>query len=200
MTEDTRNIRPVLDPRWLQPARVNKATAITSVAILAALLFAMLHPDSMPHNQEAFGDIATHLGLPLWGCVTSIVCLVYLPIPYALWHLFRIVFRAASEGATISKFGIVRAVFTVPSRHPDLKALRLIVLSILGGYIVAAFTYAFLADENDLNGSALKSRRVRRRIQPSRTLRAPLSRQCVSRLEYDPTARATATQSKNIDR
>lgn len=150
MTEAPSVTPRVVDARWLQPARLIKATVILSVVILAVLLAALLHPDPEPHNQEAFGAIATQLGIPLWAFVTVIVGLAWAPLPFAFWHLNRILLRGLSEGETISKFGIVRAVFTVPSRHPDLRVSRLIVLFILGGYIAALFTYAYIADEREL--------------------------------------------------
>lgn len=140
----------VIDARWLKPARLIKATVILSVVILAALLAALLHPDSMAQNQESFGDFATKFGMPLRTFVAVIVVTAWLPLPFAFWHLFRIVFRGASEGEPMGKFGLVRAVFTVPSRHPDLRQSRLIVVLILGGYIVTMFTFAYLADERDL--------------------------------------------------
>jgi len=150
MTEDLQHLPRVIDERWLQPTRQIKATVILSLVILAVLLAALLHPDSMAHNQEAFGDIATQLGMPLRIFVIVIVVAVWLPLPFAFWHLFRIVFRGVSEGESLSKFGIVRAVFIVPEHHPDLRVSRLIVILILGGYIVTMFTSAYLADERDL--------------------------------------------------
>ncbi len=149
MTETPSASPRVVDARWLQTSRLLKATVILSVVILAVLLAALLHPDSLPHNQEAFGAIANKLGVPLWAFVTAIVGVAWLPLPFAFWHLNRIVFRGASEGGSISRFGLVKAVFTVPSHHPDLRVSRLIVLFILGGYIVALFTYAYIADERD---------------------------------------------------
>ena len=150
MTEPTQHVPRLVDESWLQPARVTKATVILSLMILTGLLAALLHPDSMPHNQEAFGDVASRLGVPLRAFVAALVAVVFLPLPFAFWHLFRIIFRGASEGETMSRFGLVRAVFTVPERHPDLRTSRLIVLIILGGYITAMFTYAYMADERDL--------------------------------------------------
>lgn len=109
-------------------------------------MFAMLQPDSMEHTQKMFGAVGP-FGTPLWVGVAIAVTLVFLPLPFAFFHLFQIVFRGASEGARISGFGIVHSVFTVPSRYPDLRRSRVVVLLILGGYILAMFTYAFLADE-----------------------------------------------------
>ncbi|MCE9609280.1 MAG: hypothetical protein K8R23_03535 [Chthoniobacter sp.] len=163
MTEAPKNTPIVLDARWLQTARITKATVIVSLAILAALLMGFLHPDSAPHNQEAFGNIALKLGVPLRVFVIVVVGVAYLPLPLAFWHLFRIVFRGASEGVAISKFWIARAVFTVPRRHRDLRVSRLIVLLILGGYIVAMLTYAYIADERDLKrkGSEAQGKQAR---------------------------------------
>jgi hypothetical protein len=140
----------VLDPRWLEPARLMKATVLISVLILGTLLFALLNPDSMPHNQEAFGGLAAKLGLPLWAVVTLLVCVAYLPLSFAFYHLFRLVFRGASEGGGISLLSLLRAVFVVPSRHPDLRASKWIVILILGGYLAAILTWAYFADERDL--------------------------------------------------
>ena len=131
MTEAPSESPLVVDARWLQPAQLIKKTVILSAVILAVLLAAFLHPDSMPHNQEAFGAIAIKLGVPLWAVVTAIVGVAWLPLTFAFWHLNRILLRGLSEGETISSFGMVKAVFTVPSRHPDLRVSRLIVLFIL---------------------------------------------------------------------
>ena len=150
MTENAPQTPPTTDARWLQPARVTQATIIGSLVIFAGLLFALLHPDSMPQTQEVFGGMAAKTGLPLWAVVVLVVGIAYLPFPFALWHLFRIVFRGASEGEVISKFGLVRAIFTVPSRHPDLRGSRWMVLLIFGGYLVAILIFAYLADERDM--------------------------------------------------
>ena len=142
----------VVDPRWLEPGKPRKAAILMSIVIYGTLMFAMIQPDSMEHTQNVFGAIGP-FGTPLWVGVALAVTLVFLPLPFAFTHLFQIVFRGASEGARISGIGIVHSVFTVPSRHPDLRRSRVIVLLILGGYIFAILTYAFLADEAALRRS-----------------------------------------------
>ena len=141
---------PTMDARWLEPARLTKATVLISLALYACVLFALLNPDSMPQNQETFGDMAAKTGLPLWAFVTLAVSLACIPLPFAFWHFFRILFRGASEGTGISMFGMLRCLFTVPNRHPDLRISRWIVFLIFGSYLVAIFTFAYLADERDL--------------------------------------------------
>ncbi|HBJ87630.1 MAG TPA: hypothetical protein DDZ88_27990 [Verrucomicrobiales bacterium] len=149
MTDGTPNSRHELNARWLDPARLTKATVILSLVILAALLIALLHPDSAPNNQKVFGELATKVGLSLRPLVILIVCIVWLPLPIAFWHLSQILLRSASEGGSLSKLGIVRSIFVIPGRHPDLKVSRLVVLLVLGGYIVAILTCAYIADERD---------------------------------------------------
>lgn len=150
MSEASHQVSPVRDARWLQPVRPVFAAAILSLMILAVLLSVLLSPDSMPRTQEIFGGMAAKVGVPVWFFVSFITAVAWLPLPFAFWHLFRIVFRGAWEGGPISGFGMLRSVFTVPSRHPDLKAARLIVILVLGSYLVAMFSYAYIADERDL--------------------------------------------------
>ena len=137
----------VIDTRWLEPGKSRKATIITSVAVYGAWLFAMLQPDAMEHTRKMFSVTNGSFGTPFWLTVAFAVTAVLLPMPLAFFHLFQIMFRGASEGRRISGFGVVHSVFTVPSRYPDLRHSRLIVLLILGCHIFAMFTYAFLADE-----------------------------------------------------
>ena len=137
----------VVDTRWLEPGKSRKAAILMSVAIYGAMLFAMLQPDSMEYTLKMFSATSGPFGTPLWLIVALSVTVVFLPLPFAFYHLFQIMFRGASEGRRLSGFGIVHSVFAVPSRHPDLRRSRFIVLLILGGYIAAMFIYAFLADE-----------------------------------------------------
>jgi preprotein translocase subunit SecG len=147
MAKPTSTELPVLDARWLERGRLIKATIIVSAAFLLAILAVLVSPESARQNQEVFGGLSAWLGLPLLPVVLLAACGAYFPLPFAFWHLFRIVFCGAAEGGTISKFGVVKALFEVPRRHPDLRMSRLIVIVILGGYMATTLTLAYIADE-----------------------------------------------------
>jgi hypothetical protein len=114
---------------WNEPDRIRKATLLLSSVLYAALLFAMLDPNSMKQSEEVFGPAP--LGLPLEAFVLALVTLVFIPLPLAFWHGYRIAARALSEGMILSKFNLIKCLFTTPSQHPDLRPSRIIVLAIV---------------------------------------------------------------------
>ncbi len=65
---------------WNDAGRIRKATLLLSVALYAGLLFALLHPDSMPQWERFLG--VHPFGLPLIIFVTFVITIFYLPLPF----------------------------------------------------------------------------------------------------------------------
>ncbi len=130
---------------WNDPKRVLLATILCSVAMYGAVLAAMLHPDSMPTSVAVFGE--SPLGLPLRLFVILFFTLLSVPIPIGVWHTYRILFRAASEGGGgFSKHEIIASLLRTPSSHPDLRRSRRIVLGVGAFYLALMFGWLAYAN------------------------------------------------------
>lgn len=146
---------PTINPKlaaWNDPKRLRKATLGMSCGFYVLILFAILHPDSMPQSERLFG--AAPLGLPLWFFMALLVTLVFAPLPFAFWHGYRIIFRAMSDGGRLSKLNMIRYLFTTANHHPDLRRSRVIVLTILFVYLASMFGWAYYEDEKDIGAKA----------------------------------------------
>lgn len=122
---------------WNDPKRVRRATILCSVAMYGAVLSAMLHPDSMPTSVAVFGE--RPLGLPLRLFVILFFTMLSVPIPIGVWHSYRILFRAASEGRGLSKHELIASLLRTPSSHPDLRRSRRVVLGVGAFYLALMF-------------------------------------------------------------
>lgn len=118
---------------FLDPKRVRLATILCSLAMYGAVLSAMLHEDSLPTSIAVFGE--RPLGLPLRLFLVLYFTVLSIPVPVGVWHLYRILFRAASEGAGFSKQDILRSLLQTPSVHVDLRRSRRIVLGVAAFYV-----------------------------------------------------------------
>ncbi len=122
---------------WNDPKRVRLATILASLAMYGAVLSAMLHPDSVPTSVAVFGNRPFGLPLPLF--VVLFFTLLSVPLPFGVWHAYRILFRGASEGIGFSKHEIIRSLLRTPSFHPDLRRSRYIVLGVGTFYLLLMF-------------------------------------------------------------
>jgi hypothetical protein len=130
------------------PKRARTAAILTSIAFTAAVMFATLQEDSLATFQKVFG--ARPLGLSLRLFVGIFIGLLLLPMPLAVWHGFKILFRGLSEGGGLSKFQMIRYVFEVPSRHPDLRVARRIVLGVSGFYAALVVAWILYTESHGL--------------------------------------------------
>ena len=133
---------------WNEPRRVSTAAIVLSVLISGAVMFAMLHEDSMPTFIKVFGE--RPLGIPLRLFVGIFVSLLMIPFPFAAWHGYRIVFRHASEGGGLGQVAMVRSIFTTAKIHPDLKRSQVIVVTIVAFYLILMFGWAIYADSRGI--------------------------------------------------
>lgn len=133
---------------WRDPRRVRLAAAVVSGALYAGLLSAVLHPDSMPTSVAVFGE--RPLGLPLRLFIFLFFSLLFLPVPFASWHGFLILFRNAAEGGGFGKPEIVRAILSTPSVHKDLRRSRRIVVATGIFYLALMAAWIWYADSRGI--------------------------------------------------
>lgn len=147
-----RNATPLtpaqLAAAWNDPRRVQTAAILLSVVLYGAVLFAMLHEGSMPTSIKVFGE--RPLGLPLRLFIGIFFSLLMIPLPFAAWHGFRILFRHASEGGSLGQVAMVRSIFTTAKIHPDLRRSQIVVLTIVGFYLILMFGWAIYADSRGI--------------------------------------------------
>ena len=133
---------------WQDPRRARMAALLFSIAIYSAVLFALLHPDSMPTSIKVFGE--SPLGLPLRLFLWMLITIVLLPLPIAAWHGYQIIFRFLAGGGRLSKLNMVRALVKTPAEHEDLRRSRNIVLGIFAFYVGLIVAWIVYADSHGL--------------------------------------------------
>lgn len=133
---------------WNDPKRARTAGIVLTVAIYGAVMFAMLHEDSMPTSIKVFGE--KPLGLPLRLFIGIFFSLLMIPLPFAAWHGYRIIFRHASEGGSLGQVALVRSILTTAKIHPELKRSQVIVLTIIAFYLALIFGWAIYADSRGI--------------------------------------------------
>ena len=82
---------------WNDPKRIRNAAILFSLAMYGATLAAVLQPDSLPTFRAVFGE--SPLGMPLRLFAGLYFTVLFLPLPFAAWHGFKILFRGALPGA-----------------------------------------------------------------------------------------------------
>jgi len=132
-------------PEQLTRARI--ASALLTLGIGAALLWASLHKDSLSVFAKVLGS--RPLGVDLRYVVAGSVVLLVIPISFAAFHAFRIWLRGMSDGRMRSAGGLA-ALITVPNRHPDLRISRTIVFATFTVYFIAMIAWAVYADSRGL--------------------------------------------------
>jgi hypothetical protein len=102
--------------------RLNIATVLLSLALYGVAVGIHFAADVHKVDVKVFGPAP--LGLPA-GVVGAILSTVlYLPVPFVLWHVMRIMFQAMTEGGGA---GIV-SLIVIGARHPHLHRSLLISL------------------------------------------------------------------------
>jgi hypothetical protein len=95
--------------------KVSRATILISVLVYAILIGVNFDPAVRAKQVEAFG--AQPLGLPVTVVVGLVETLLFLPIPWVLWHGMRIGFQAHQDGRRVG----IGYMLIVGSLHPHLQ-------------------------------------------------------------------------------
>jgi hypothetical protein len=115
--------------------------------LMPALIYALLigttfSPDIQPFLAKAFG--AAPFGLPVALVVAGAVALVFLPLVLALHHVVLIAERAAMDGRSLGKIGLLAYAAGVGQRHPELRrSQRISLLGLIYFVLVCAAWIAY---------------------------------------------------------
>jgi hypothetical protein len=127
-----------------------KSTTSYAVPILihALLVSATLSPDVQAFLAGAFGPKA--FGLPIALVAAAAVAILFLPFTLAVHHFMQIAERAAAEGHSLGKIGLLAYAASVGQRHPDLRRSQLMSLAGLVYFIVLCAAWIAYADARGL--------------------------------------------------
>lgn len=127
-------------------SRRAKATAIFSVAMFGALLYSVLAEPAF--WTGAFGP--TSLGMPTPICIALIVSLLYLPVPWFVWHAMEIVLRGKELGMPLGSLGIVLMFLTIGRRVPGLRGSQAVVAAGFCYFVTLLAAWIYYADARGL--------------------------------------------------
>lgn len=126
------------------PRRARRAGLLFSIAIYAALMFAMLDEKSLVVSAKTFG--ASPLGLPIKLFVVLFFTFLYLPVPFAALHFYRLLFRSMTghgETETVEELNTLRE---MPPACPERRKSRCIVLSTIAFYALLIVFWILYAE------------------------------------------------------
>jgi hypothetical protein len=86
-------------------------------------------------HVEAFG--AAPFGVPVVAMVLAVLAVLALPIPWFIWHAFRLSFQAHQD----QKWFGPRYLFRVGGLHPHLRRSRTICLAGLAYFLILSGTW-----------------------------------------------------------
>lgn len=98
--------------------------------------------------EPAFWEVAfgpTVLGLPAVVAVALAVSVLYLPLPWFVWHAMAVVLRGRDLGFSMGRTGVLMALLTIGRHASELRRSQWIALGGLGygvALIVAWILYA----------------------------------------------------------
>lgn len=116
----------VVSPEW--------AGRGMALLILLVLLGTNLDPEVAAVQRRAFGEAP--FGAPLLVVVLIAQTILFLPYFWVFPHLMRIVFRATSDRASLSKAGLAGYIMGVHRHHPELRRARAFALGGLAYFVV----------------------------------------------------------------
>ena len=120
----------------------------TSYALPALIYFLLIgtafSPDVQPVLAKAFG--AEPFGLPVVWVVAIVQAVLLFPFAYALHHFMLIAHRAAADGHSIGKIGLLVYATNVGRLHPDLRRSQIIALAGLIYFVVICGIWIAYAD------------------------------------------------------
>lgn len=117
--------------------------------VMPALMYALLvgttfSPSLQPFLVKAFG--AAPFGLPVALVVAAVVALVLLPFALALHHFMLIAERAALDGSSLGKIGLLAYALDVGKRHPELRRSQRMALFGLVYFVLVCAAWIAYAD------------------------------------------------------
>ncbi|KAF1717996.1 hypothetical protein CSC74_03605 [Pseudoxanthomonas yeongjuensis] len=117
--------------------------------VLPALIYALLigttfSPDVQPVLVKAFS--ASPLGLPVAPVVAGAVAVLFLPFAFSLHHFMLIAGRAAADGHSLSKVGLLAYAASVGQRYPELRRSQLICFAGLIYFVLVCAAWIVYAD------------------------------------------------------
>jgi hypothetical protein len=125
----------------------------TTSYVVPGLIYALLvgttfSPDIQPFLVKAFG--ATPFGLPVSLIVSGAVAILFLPFAIALHHFMLIAERAALDGNSLGKIGLLAYAVSVGHRHPELRRSQLISLFGLVYFVLVCAAWIAYADSRGI--------------------------------------------------
>lgn len=117
--------------------------------VVPALIYALLigttfSPDVQPVLAKAFG--AAPFGFPVVPVVAAAMAVLFLPFVFALHHFMLIAERAAVDGHSIGKIGLLSYAASVGRRHPELRRSQRISLAGLAYFVLVCAAWIVYAD------------------------------------------------------
>ncbi len=97
---------------------------------------------------HAFGPSIRGLPTPL--AVTLAVTLVYLPIPWFLWHGVEIFLRGRDAGLPLGHLGIFYTLLTIGRSQPELRRSQVIAIGGLCYFVAVMAAWIYYADARGL--------------------------------------------------
>jgi hypothetical protein len=117
-----------------------KWTALITAVVYAVVLILTFEPEPAEVSAKAFGQ---PFGLPTQVFVIVFFTLLYLPIPWFLWHSSRIIQYAARDKVVPYPFMLIRYFLKSDARHPELQTSKricyvgmLYVIGVVASWIV----------------------------------------------------------------
>jgi hypothetical protein len=128
--------------------QTSKTNIVVPVLVYALLVGTTFSPSLQPFLAKAFG--AAPFGLPVSLAVAGVVAIVFLPFALALYHFMRIAERAAVDGSSLGKIGLLAYAAGVGQRHPELRRSQLISLFGLVYFVLACVAWIVYADSRGI--------------------------------------------------
>ena len=133
---------------WRSPKRIRTASILFSTVLYTAGMMATLHPDSQKVLGKALGD--TPLGIPLPFFLVLLITLLFLPFPFAAWHLYSVIFRELAARAMPFEGGDSTSLLADNSDSFHRKRSLMIVMCTAAFYIALMVAWIVYAESHGL--------------------------------------------------
>ena len=124
-------------------SRVHKAPLLFSCAIFGAALIGVLHDDSIATFQKILG--AETLGIPIRLFIASLLVVLFVPVPYAAAHAFRILLHKSESSQASGGIPMLAAILSMPEKYPELRRSRRVVVLTSAAYISLVIAWIIYA-------------------------------------------------------
>jgi len=126
----------------------SKGSYAVPALVYALLVGTTFSADIQPFLAKAFG--ATAFDLPISLVVAGVVAVLFLPFAVALHHFMLIAARAAIDGSSLGKAGLLAYAARVGHRHPELRRSQRISLFGLIYFVVVCAAWIVYADSKGI--------------------------------------------------